>query len=164
MFKGPLIQPRTLLFKRFASESKSTVVITPSKNYIKRQTEYKQLPDDSQYIEKFYKELKSFQDEIKNNEKIPFINFTDFEKDPNALIHYLEQFIQTNIYNKYSIDDPNEVYVIKQYKEFLNNVKITLTLNGGHPHIFDILIQNKRIFDTFDILKHQMKKKKKDNE
>lgn len=147
--------------RTFASQTKTPIVKPTVKKIIQKQTEYKQLPDDSQYIEKFYSELKAFQREIRENDDIPFINFTDFQKDPNALIYYLEKFIQTKVYNDFSSDTMDGILVIKRYNEFLNNVKITLVLNGGHTHIFDILLQNKKLFDSFDLLKRQVERDRK---
>lgn len=131
-------------------------VILPKQNFIKEQTEYKQLPDDSMYIEKFYRELSQFQKEIQTNDNIKESNFSDFENDPNELIHQLELFVEGKIKPQYLIDvstggDNVEKKVeMERFDEFVRNVKITMILNGGHPMIFDILLQSKAHFDGFD--------------
>ncbi|CDR42820.1 CYFA0S10e02674g1_1 [Cyberlindnera fabianii] len=144
------VTSRPSLLRLYASAPNQRFVV-PSHNLIKEQTEYRQLPDDSQYIEKFYSELSSFHSEIVKNTKIPYTSFSEFENDPNSLITELENFIQTKVYPEYvNKDDLGSQMVIKRYNDFLRNVKITLILNGGHTFIFDILLQNKKLFDGFD--------------
>lgn len=136
---------------RFYAASTHGRVLIRARQLIKEQTEYRQLPDDSQYIEKFYNELSTFHDELKGNKGIPQSSFSEFEDNPNALIATLEDFIQDKILSVYGgrVDSGAKV-VIQRYGEFLHNVKTTLILNGGHPFIFDVLIQNKQLFDGFD--------------
>ena len=123
-------------------------VIFPKQKLIKEQTEYKQLPDDSMYIEKFYDELDQFKKEIETNKSITQSNFSDFEKDPNELIQQLELFIEGKIKPQY-VEKVMSKFQMERFDEFLRNVKITLILNGGHPMIFDILLQSKAQFDGF---------------
>ncbi|ODQ59287.1 hypothetical protein WICANDRAFT_63783 [Wickerhamomyces anomalus NRRL Y-366-8] len=123
-------------------------VIFPKQKLIKEQTEYKQLPDDSMYIEKFYDELDQFKKEIETNKSITQSNFSDFEKDPNELIQQLELFIEGKIKPQY-VEKVMSKFQMERFDEFLRNVKITLILNGGHPMIFDILLQSKAQFDWF---------------
>lgn len=123
-------------------------VILPKQRIIKEQTEYKQLPDDSMYIEKFYNELDLFKKEIEANKSIAQSNFSDFEKDPNELINQLELFIEGKVKPQY-IESLVSKFQMERFDEFLRNVKITLILNGGHPMIFDILLQSKAHFDGF---------------
>lgn len=129
----------------------NNVFIKPHKPLIVEQTEYKQLPDDSQYIEKYYHELAALQSEIVNNKAIRCKNFSEFETDPNYLIEVLENFINEKILHRYKDDNSlGSQLVIERYLQFLENVKITLLLNGGHSFVFDILLQNKKLFDKFD--------------
>ncbi|CCH43333.1 Histidinol-phosphate aminotransferase [Wickerhamomyces ciferrii] len=138
---------------RSASAVSERFIVPKGKNkIIKEQTEYRQLPDDSQYIEKFYEELDLFQKEIVNNSSIKGKNFSDFEDDPNELIIQLELFIEGKIKPQVSFDKLARAKY-ERFDEFLRNVKITLVLNGGHPMIFDILLQSKQHFDGFDKMK-----------
>jgi hypothetical protein len=144
------LRPLRSLARTYASASKARFVV-PARQLIKEQAEYRQLPDDSQYIEKFYNELSAFDREIKDNTEIPQTSFSEFEEDPNALVATLEQFIQNKVLKPYSgRADLGSRAVIQRYGEFLTSVKTTLVLNGGHPFIFDVLLQNKQLFDGFD--------------
>lgn len=123
----------------------------PARELIKEQTEYRQLPDDSQYIEKFYNELNAFHEELSTGNEIPQRSFTEFEQDPNALVAALEKFIQGKVLPRYGGKrDGGSRVVVQRYGAFLTSVKTTLVLNGGHPFIFDVLLQNKRLFDGFE--------------
>ncbi|KAH3681358.1 hypothetical protein WICPIJ_007711 [Wickerhamomyces pijperi] len=124
------------------------------------QTEYKQLPDDSQYIDKYYPQLLEFFKELKINTRIPYECYSDFENDPEALIHYLERYIDEKKTSKVSlrmnqgsvkeIKSVNSSSDVKKLSSFLENVKITLRLNGGHTHVFDSLIQSQKFFKEFE--------------
>lgn len=159
-FRSPIVRltsrqllPRSsvsILPTRTYASAVSNRVILPKPKYIKEQTEYKQLPDDSMYIEKFYDELDLFKKEIESNETIAGTTFTDFEKDPNELLHQLEMFIEGKVKAKYPKGVLKGVIRTDRFDEFFKNVKLTLRLNGGHPMIFDILLQSKAHFDGFD--------------
>lgn len=147
-----LLIPRgipTLSVRTYASAI-SNGVILPKPKYIKEQTEYRQLPDDSMYIEKFYDELYLFKEEIETNDTIEESTFTDFEKDPNEMLHQLELFIEGKVKGGSSKGVLSSAIKNQRFDEFLRNVKITLRLNGGHPMIFDILLQSKSHFDGFN--------------
>lgn len=127
--------------------------------------EYKQLPEDSNYIEKFYDELLIFSQEFL--EKQLHKKYTDFEECPEELVFQLEQFIELQIIPRYS-EPSNELgdtqpafplrsiqcrnigdkIIIERYLEFSKGVKLTLMLNGGHTFIFDVLLQAKSVFDN----------------
>lgn len=136
----------------------------PKFNKIPRH-EYKQLPEDSNYIEKFYDELQVFSHEFL--EKQLSKKYTDFEDCPEELVFQLEQFIELQIIPKRS-EPANETgdtrpgfpvrsiqcrnigdkIIIERYLDFSKGVKLTLMLNGGHTFIFDILLQAKSAFDN----------------
>ncbi|KAH3900616.1 related to Protein FMP23, mitochondrial [Saccharomycodes ludwigii] len=153
------------------SKAISQTVIIPPKAIIQRyslnntntfnnttETEYKQLPEDSQYIEKFYDELETFQLFLKSE---LHKSFSDFEDSPQELVFELEKYIQMELlprHTKLCDDDIKSTFkfptmgdklVIDRFLDFLHNVNITLVLNGGHTFIFDIIIQSKKSFDEF---------------
>lgn len=136
----------------------------PKFNKIPRH-EYKQLPEDSNYIEKFYDELQAFSQEFL--EKQLHKKYTDFEDCPEELVFQLEQFIELQVIPKHS-EPANETgdtrpsfplrsiqcrnigdkIIIERYLDFSKGVKLTLMLNGGHTFIFDVLLQGKSVFDN----------------
>lgn len=118
--------------------------------------EYKQLPEDSNYIEKHYQELQIFLNEflIKKLNK----TYADFEGDPDELVFQLEKFIELEVTPKYtghSVSDGREGrfksigdrIVVDRYLDFVKDVRLTLLLNGGHSFIFDVMLQAKEVFD-----------------
>lgn len=118
--------------------------------------EYKQLPEDSNYIEKHYKELQVFLNEflIKKLNK----TYADFEGDPDELVFQLEKFIELEVtprYTNHSAPDGCEErfksigdrIVVDRYLDFVKEVRLTLLLNGGHSFIFDVMLQAKEVFD-----------------
>lgn len=60
--------------------------------------EYKQLPEDSNYIEKHYRELQIFLNEflMKKLNK----TYADFEGNPDELVFQLEKFIELEVTSK----------------------------------------------------------------
>ncbi|QLQ80412.1 hypothetical protein HG537_0D04130 [Torulaspora globosa] len=125
--------------------------------------EYKQLPDDSNYIEKFYDELEVFSKDVL--EKRLNKTYTDFEDDPEELQFQIEQYIELEIIPRYSVyessgtsDDRSiklvqcrtirDKIVVERFLDFAKSVRLTLMLNGGHTFIFDILLQAKKTFDA----------------
>lgn len=123
--------------------------------------EYKQLPDDSNYIEKFYDELEVFSEDVL--EKRLKKTYTDFENEPEELQFQLEKYIELEVIPKHSDfesaqnDGPTrfvqcrtvrDKIVIERFLEFARGVERTLMFNGGHTFIFDVLLQAKKVFDT----------------
>ncbi|CAI4037286.1 hypothetical protein SMKI_02G1540 [Saccharomyces mikatae IFO 1815] len=118
--------------------------------------EYKQLPDDSNYIEKHYKELQIFLNEflIKKLNK----TYADFEGDPDELVFQLEKYIELEVTPKYTnnfksdscegrFKSVGDRIVVDRYLDFVKDVRLTLLLNGGHAFIFDVMLQAKEVFD-----------------
>ncbi|CAI4055310.1 Fmp23p SKDI_02G1500 [Saccharomyces kudriavzevii IFO 1802] len=133
-------------FKTSTQNTKSNIPIN----------EYKQLPEDSNYIEKHYKELQVFLNEflVKKLNK----TYADFEGDPDELVFQLEKFIELEVTPKYidfSASDHHkgkfksirDRIVVDRYLDFVKDVRLTLLLNGGHSFIFDVMLQAKEVFD-----------------
>lgn len=149
LFRRTTVTGFPLITKRFASESNVRLVI-PSHNFIKKQTEYKQIPDDSRLIETHYDELKEFRDYISKASGGEYTSFSDFEKDPNLFLAEVERWIQTKIYPNFRGQNLGSVLAIKKYNELLRSFKVTLLLNGGHTFIFDLLMSGKEALEKFD--------------
>lgn len=143
----------------------------PQFNRIPRE-KYKQLPDDSNYIEKFYEELQLFSQNFL--EKQLHKKYTDFEECPEELVFQLDQFIELQIIPKHSqpVKETGDTHaafplrsiqcasisdkiIIERYLDFAKGVKQTLLLNGGHTFIFDVLLQAKSVFDNMEKSKNE---------
>ncbi|CCK72176.1 Fmp23p KNAG_0J00940 [Huiozyma naganishii CBS 8797] len=152
------------------------VIIPPQDHFDKSrfkgsivQHEYRQIPDDSNYIEKFYHELAVFNKVCLENELHK--SYSDFEDNPSELVFQVEKFVELQIVPRHStVRDPNtkdtsgyhipslNVYcqhlsdklVIERYVEFIKAVSLTLRLNGGHTFIFDILLTAKSVYDRLE--------------
>lgn len=125
--------------------------------------EYRQLPDDSDYIEKFYDELEIFSKDVLDKRLNK--TYTDFEDEPEELQFQLEKYIELEVIPKHS-DYENarqdndgfmkhvqcrtlrDKIVIERFLDFARGVRLTLMLNGGHTFIFDVLLQAKKTFDA----------------
>ncbi|CAI4059682.1 hypothetical protein SUVZ_04G2590 [Saccharomyces uvarum] len=118
--------------------------------------EYKQLPEDSNYIEKHYMELQIFLNEflMKKLNK----TYADFEGNPDELVFQLEKFIElevtlkctdhtTSDRRKGEFKSIGDRIVVDRYLDFVKDVRLTLLLNGGHSFIFDVMLQAKEVFD-----------------
>lgn len=129
--------------------------------------EYKQLPEDSNYIENFYDELETFSDEIllKQLNK----TYADFDDEPEELLFQLEKYIELQVIPKHSDSQASDIVgpiksiecrnlsdkiIIERFLDFARGVKMTLLLNGGHTFIFDVLLQAKHVFDKMQKVKH----------
>lgn len=131
--------------------------------------DYKQLPDDSNFIENYYTELELFQRDYLQKELKKTYN--SFENDPDELIFQLEKFVELHILPQYSIFNnktlvpSNKFYIpranvycnylgdkitVERYLDFIHAVRLTLRLNGGHPFIFSVLLKAKAVFDQLE--------------
>lgn len=129
--------------------------------------EYRQLPEDSNYIEKFYDELETFSNEIliKQLKK----TYADFDDEPEELLFQLEKYIELQIIPKHSDTQQaaesgpirsiqcrtlSDKIIIERFLDFARGMKLTLLLNGGHTFIFDVLLQAKQVFDKMQQTKN----------
>ncbi|KAI8397064.1 Found in mitochondrial proteome [Nakaseomyces glabratus] len=112
--------------------------------------EYRQLPDDSNYIEKYYAELDVFLQYLQTQLHKSYV---DFENDPDELVFQLEKYIELQVRSNYDANKAGEKLVIDRFVAFCEGVKLTLWLNGGHCFIFDVLLQTKREFDKLETTK-----------
>ncbi|EJS44824.1 fmp23p [Saccharomyces arboricola H-6] len=149
----------------FSKEVSRRVIVAPASHFKNSNTdgksiipihEYKQLPEDSNYIEKHYKELQIFLNEflIKKLNK----TYADFEGNPDELVFQLEKFIELEVTPKCTdhstLNDRERKFksvgdriVVDRYLDFVKDVRLTLLLNGGHSFIFDVMLQAKDVFD-----------------
>lgn len=125
-------------------------LIIPTQDFIKKQTEYKQIPDDSKFVDTYFRDLKEFKVFLEKKGK--YNTFSDYETDPNLLINELENWVQFEIFPQVSQQDNSLAgrIVISKYTELIRNFKITMLLNGGHTFIFDLLMSSKEALDKFD--------------
>ncbi|VEU24017.1 DEKNAAC105241 [Brettanomyces naardenensis] len=96
--------------------------------------EYKQLPDDSQFIEEHYDDLLYYRDKLVG-------------KDGS----YASLGTASNLFMKLSEYNPElggGLLIDKiQFEKFVGDLVTTLRLNGGHLFTLDLLIQNQREFE-----------------
>lgn len=132
---------------------------------------YTQLPEDSQFIEQHYKELKLFKQYLTSKYEKTFSDFKS-EELLKKLYNFIDESLNgskvevnneqalsigLNVESIYIVVD-NEKIPAKYFLRFLIDVKITLNLNSNHTFILDTLLQNKEIFDQVD---RQIANKKK---
>ncbi|ODV95165.1 hypothetical protein PACTADRAFT_49911 [Pachysolen tannophilus NRRL Y-2460] len=119
---------------------------------------YKQLPEDSAFIEQHYDELKKFKEFLINtSNKKNVTYFKDFSS--SELLEKLDKFIDNCIKPDHELlkqgkksdkDMDGGERELEFFQKFKYNLKITLRMNGGHTFILDVLMQNKEAFDNFD--------------
>lgn len=153
----------------FLSKAVSNRIIIPPVSHVRTTNspaitipkhEYRQLPEDSNYIEKFYDELEIFSSEILHKQLNK--SYADFDDDPEELLFQLEKYIELQIIPKHSDmqasgqEGPirsiqcrtlSDKIIIERFLDFSRGMKLTLLLNGGHTFIFDVLLQAKQVFD-----------------
>ncbi|OUM51529.1 hypothetical protein BVG19_g632 [[Candida] boidinii] len=152
-------------FKNSAIEAANSFLDSlPNQNNdinLKDELNYTQLPDDSQFIEKHYNELKYYRDlfgkpfQSFNNATELFLELSKYRPEPIQLSNNNNNNNNNNNkpakknYRDVDLPDYNELPLVK-YDKFIRDLKITLKLNGGHLFILDLLLQNKEIFDGFE--------------
>lgn len=155
---------------RFSKITSQRVIIPPrshfkqaSLNSSTPRHEYKQLPEDSNFIENFYSELEQFEKEYLR--AVLKKTYYSFENDPDELIFQLEKYVELHVVPKHSSTTQSNYFIpqvniycngmsdkviVERYLEFINAVRLTLRLNGGHSFIFDVLLKAKNIFDQLE--------------
>lgn len=102
--------------------------------------EYRQLPDDSQFIEKHYHNLRHYRDLVcgvgGQYEDIPDIS--------ELFLRLSKHVPQKNPKN------PFWEKQLEQYNQFVTDLVATLRLNGGHLFVLDLLIYNQEVFEHVD--------------
>lgn len=93
--------------------------------------EYKQLPDDCQFITEHYKELLYYRDKI-------------------AKDSYSSMASASELFKRLAEYKPEMGEKRRLFDKFVNDLTTTLRLNGGHLFILDLLIQNQQMFDRFE--------------
>ncbi|CCF57052.1 hypothetical protein KAFR_0C00570 [Kazachstania africana CBS 2517] len=166
-------------FRRFSlsvpihSKTISKRVIIPPTTHLKSDStgsasgkigidEFKQLPEDSDYIENFYNELEDFSEEyLKKHTKK---SFADFEGEPDDLVFQVQKYVELQIVPKYTVEagDQSRIYrsigdklLVERYIEFIKAMKLTLRLNGGHTFIFDLILQSHAVFNEWESNKYR---------
>lgn len=134
-------------------------------------SEYKQLPDDSQFIEQHYEDLKywraklhvaRFQDFSKPSTLLEkLINLrpapTKEDKEFDTLQNYLDSYNLQEGMGKgiVLVKDDSKINTPRaRFNRFFTNLKITLHMNGGHLFALDLLIQNHECFESFENKNH----------
>lgn len=130
-------------------------------------SDYKQLPDDSQFIEQHYEELKYWR------ERLHVSKFQEFskpsillaklmelrpppmeaDKEADTLQNYLDSYNLQEGMGKGIVlvkDDTKINTPLARFNRFFTNLKITLNMNGGHLFALDLLIQNRDCFELFE--------------
>lgn len=110
-------------------------------------SEYRQLPDDSQFITKHYDELVVYRDRI-----------CGIDGRYNDLNDVSELFLQLSKIHPFKnvgtiVNDTHKELIQLQtdtFDQFVVDLVQTLKLNGGHLFVLDLLIDNKRVFDHID--------------
>ncbi|KAH3669277.1 hypothetical protein OGAPHI_001398 [Ogataea philodendri] len=111
-------------------------------------SEYKQLPDDSQFIEKHYDELKQYRERLAK----PFGEFPSVSELFMELSKMRPEFGSHDtrpIADSEVLGNTNRLAVVA-FDRFINDLAITLRLNGGHLFTLDLLLHNKELFDNFE--------------
>lgn len=104
--------------------------------------EYKQLPEDSQFIDKHYVDLITYRDKICGVGG----KFDDL-KDITELFLRLST-------HKPQPKNSELIDTVSKFDQFVIDLVQTLKLNGGHLFVLDLLIYNKQVFDHCEKIKH----------
>lgn len=120
--------------------------------------EYKQLPDDSQFIDKHYHELVKYRDmicgvggrfESLSNASELFLRLSEVHpKNLNGE--------DTKLASKPAreMKDTFEAIQVEKFDQLVIDLMNTLKLNGGHLFVLDLLIYNKQVFDHCEKTHH----------
>lgn len=103
-------------------------------------SEYRQLPEDSQFIDKHYIDLITYRDKI--------CGVGGKFEDLNDIT---ELFLRLSNYRPRK---PELVDTTSKFDRFVVDLVQTLKLNGGHLFVLDLLIYNKQVFDHCEKIKH----------
>lgn len=99
--------------------------------------EYKQLPDDSQFIEKHYNSLLHYRDLVCGVGGY-YGDLPDITDLFLQLSKHVPQKKKGNPFYKTQL---------QQYNQFVTDLVATLRLNGGHLFVLDLLIYNQEVFN-----------------
>ncbi|GMM48885.1 hypothetical protein DAPK24_054830 [Pichia kluyveri] len=104
-------------------------------------SEYRQIPDDSRFMDKHYNELINYRDKI--------VGVGGSFNDLNSI---------TELFFKLSKLYPNEgkPEQIELFNKFIDDLWQLLMLNGGYIDILDLMIYNKQVFDHCESTKHHV--------
>ncbi|CDK24412.1 unnamed protein product [Kuraishia capsulata CBS 1993] len=114
---------------------------------LKSEDNYRQLPDDSQFIDQHYEELKHYRKVLGK----PFGEFESVREFFIALSK-LRPDPGTDENRNFRDDELPDITISPRarFDKFVKNLKITLRLNGGHLFTLDLLLQNRSVFDGFE--------------
>lgn len=99
--------------------------------------EYRQLPDDSQFIKKHYNSLLHYRDLVCGVGG----KYSDIADIKQLFLRLSEHVPRKN--------DKNPFYKeqLEKYNQFVTDLVSALRLNGGHLFVLDLLIYNQQVFD-----------------
>lgn len=127
--------------------------------------EYKQLPDDSQFIDKHYDELIKYRDLICGVGG----QFSQIETVPELFLKLskVHPMNINNIHNQNNNNQPEnktskemkDIFMqiqVERFDQLIVDLMNTLKLNGGHLFILDLLIYNKQVFEHCEKVNHSV--------
>jgi hypothetical protein len=100
-------------------------------------SEYKQLPDDSQFIDKHYTDLVYFRDKI-----------------CGIGGRYQDILDVSDLFLRLSKHQPQNQSGRAIFDQFVEDLIHVMKLNGGHLFVLDLLIYNKEVFDHCEKIHH----------
>lgn len=153
-----------IIYKAKLDSTKPENLATFAYNYFKElekrpnpilTAEYKQLPDDSQFIDKHYTELVKYRDLLcgvgGQFVDIPEVSEMFFK------LSKLHPLNGTGKKNNNAVHDTHRAFLklqAEQFDQFIIDLMSTMKLNGGHLFVLDLLIYNKQVFDHCESVHH----------
>lgn len=113
--------------------------------------EYKQLPDDSQFIDKHYVELVKYRDLI-----CGVGGKYDDLGDVSELFLRLSNQRPKCAGSELQERHPIYQLQVEQFDQFVEDLMHTMRLTGGHLFILDLLIYNRQVFDHCETTNHKL--------
>lgn len=128
-------------------------------------SEYKQLPDDSQFIDKHYNELIKYRDlicgvggQFGEISDVPELFLRLSKVHPRQISSAASEATQNDAI-KGSAKEMKDTFLqmqVEQFDQFVIDLMNTLKLNGGHLFVLDLLIYNKQVFDHCEKTHHSV--------
>jgi hypothetical protein len=104
--------------------------------------EYRQLPDDSQFIDKHYQELVQYRDQL--------CGVGGRYEDLSDVSELFLKLSKLHPGRDKSAPDPNNSLrkmQVDRFDQFVEDLTHTMKLTGGHLYILDLLIYNREVFE-----------------
>lgn len=127
--------------------------------------EYKQLPDDSQFIDKHYDELIKYRDlicgvggQFSQIETVPEL-FLRLSKVHPMNINNIHEQNNDNLVKHKASKEMKDIFMqiqVERFDQLVVDLMNTLKLNGGHLFVLDLLIYNKQVFEHCEKVNHSV--------